>query len=130
MFKDEQRDKVYNEIRQHDLRSFAGELTAGVFATAAEGAGVKIGKSALNLVNLTWLSISAAIHPTRNFAGVLTTTLKLLTDQETFCSTNVGTAKKQGESQKRREKQGKTKGKGKSGKQRSKHDPRRADPTE
>ena len=60
MFKDELRDTVWNEIRQHDLHSFEKQLTPQAFAEAARCAGVRIGCSALNLVNLVWLGIAAA----------------------------------------------------------------------
>jgi hypothetical protein len=124
MFKDEQRDTVWSEIRQHDLRSFSGELTPDVFVEAASKAGVRVVESPLNLVNLVWLGISAAIHHALNFASVLTITLKLLEDQETFYATNVGKSKRKGQRQERRKK------KGKSCRGKSKHDPRRADPTQ
>jgi hypothetical protein len=55
VFKDELRDTVWNEIRQHDLRAFDKLLTRKVFDQAAQKAGVKVGCSALNLVNLAWL---------------------------------------------------------------------------
>jgi len=83
VFKDELRDKVWNDIRQHDVRAFGKQLTAEVFTEAARRADVRIGRSALNLVNLVWLAIAKAIHHSQNFAFVLTTTLKLLQDQET-----------------------------------------------
>lgn len=124
MFRDEQRDTVWNEIRQHDLRSFAGELTADVFAEAAQRAGVSLGRSALNLVNLVWMGILSAMEPALCFAEVLVTTLKLLENQETFYSTNIGKSRKEGQAKKRRQNTGK------SGRKRSKHDPRRSDPTE
>lgn len=124
MFRDEQRDKVWNEIRQHDLRSFAGELTADVFVEAAKKAGVSLGRSALNLVNLAWLGILSAMKHSLCFAEVLVTTLKLLENQETFYSTNISQSRKQGQAKKRRQ------NRGKSGRKRSKHDPRRSDPTE
>ena len=118
MFRDERRDKVWNEIRQHDLRASSGQLTPEVFDEAASTAGVRIGCSPLNLVNLVWLGIGTAIHRGQSFAFVLTTTLKLLEDQEGFASTFLG-----------REKQlAKRRGKGKR-KGRSKHDPYRHDPT-
>ena len=116
MFKDEQRDKVWNEIRQSDLRCFAKQLTPEVFAEAARDSGVRIGRSALNLVNLVWLGISAAMLHTSSFAFVLTTTLKLLEDQENFQETSLGQRKKSAE---RRKRQGK---KGQRGKK-SKYDP-------
>lgn len=123
MFKDERRGKVWDEIRQYDLRSFDSELTTEVFAEAAERAGLSIRANALNYVNLVWMGISCAMHATLNFAQVLTNTLKLLEDQQDFYSNSIGKAKKNGE---RREKRGK---KGKRAKK-SKHDPRREDPTE
>ena len=123
MFKDELRDKVWNEIRQHDVRAFAKQLTPEVFAEAGRRARVRIGCSALNLVNLVWLGIAKAIHHSGTFAGVLTTTLKLLEDQETFYSTSLGKQKKKAlRAQQRRKK-------GKEGKK-SKHHPYRKDPTE
>lgn len=123
MFRDEIRDKVWNDIRQHDVRAFAKQLTPEVFTEAARRADVRIGCSALNLVNLVWLAVAKAIHHSQNFAFVLTTTLKLLEDQETFHSTPLAKQKKKAQ---RAAKQGK---KGKSGKQ-SKHHPYRNDPTE
>jgi len=125
MFKDEPRDKVWNELRQHDLREFASLLTPEVLSEAAERAGVRIGRSALNLANLAWLGIASAMHATASFAFVLTTTLKLLEDQEGFGSTSVGKAKKKGDAQARKN----NKQRGRRGKK-SKHDPRRADPTQ
>lgn len=122
MFRDEQRDTVWSEVRQHDLRSFSDQVTPEVFAKAAERAGVSLGSSALNLSNLAWLGISAAIHHAFAFAMVLTTTLRLLEDQQGFSSTSIGKAKEKG--QKKKAKQAKCRRK------KSKYDPRRADPTE
>lgn len=121
MFRDEPRDKLWNEIRQLDLRAFAGQLTPEVFAEAASQAGLQIGCSALNLVNLVWLGISTAMHHRHTFAFVLTTTLKLLEDQEVFSSTSVGKQKQRGKRAKRRKGRGERK---------SKHNPYRHDPTE
>jgi hypothetical protein len=114
MFKDEHRYDVWNQIRQHDVRAFSKQLTPGILAEAAKRSGLKLVKSPLCLVNLAWLGIAAALHNTKSFAYILTTTLKLLEDQQGFASTKLGKAKKLG---KRRRK-------------RNKHDPRRNDPTE
>lgn len=122
MFKDELRDKVWNEIRQHDVRAFSKQLTPEVFARAALRADVRIGQSALNLVNLVWLGIAKAIHHSGTFAFVLTNTLKLLEDQESFYSTLIGKHKRKAHRATQRKK-------GKAGK-RSKHHPYRNDPTE
>ena len=123
MFRDELRDKVWNDIRQHDVRAFAKQLTPEAFTEAARRANVRIGCSALNLVNLVWLAVAKALHHTQTFAFVLTTTLKLLEDQQDFFSTPLGKEKKR---TKRIPKQGK---RGKGGK-RSKHCPYRNDPTQ
>ena len=117
MFTDERRDKVWNEVRQHDLRAFSGQLTPEVFDEAASTAGVRIGCSPLNLVNLVWLGIGTAIHRGQSLAFVLTTTLKLLEDQGGFASTFLGREKQ------RAKRRGKGKRKG-----RSKHDPYRQIP--
>jgi hypothetical protein len=124
MFKDDQRDKVWNEIRQHDLQAFAEQLTPEVFAEAATRADVRIGCSALNLVNLVWLGVASAMQHAASFAFVLTTTLTLLADHEGFGSTPLGKEKKKAE----RQAQKKNKKKGKQGKK-SKHCPYRDDPT-
>jgi hypothetical protein len=114
MFTDELRCNVWDDIRQQDMRAFSGQLTAATFAKAAFRAGVKLGKNPLGLANLVWLGIAAAFHGTMSFACILTTTLKLLEDQQQS-AVRLDKARKQG---KRR-----LKGK------RSKHDPRREDPT-
>jgi hypothetical protein len=114
MFTDELRCNVWNDIRQRDIQAFSRQLTPAVFAEAALRAGVRLGKSPLGLANLVWLGIVSAIRGTQSFACILTATLKLLEDQE--CSTaNLRKAKKQGKWRSRRK--------------RSKHDPRRDDPT-
>ena len=114
MFTDEHRCKVWNDIRQQDMRAFSEQLTPATFAEAALRAGVKLGKSPLGLANLVWLGIAAAFHGTQSFACILTTTLKLLEDQQ-----------KSAARLDKVRKQGKRRSKGK----RSKHDPRREDPT-
>lgn len=124
MFRDERRDKVWNEIRQTDLRCFAKQLTPEVFAEAARDAGVRIGRSALNLVNLVWLGIAKAIQHSASFAYVLTTTMKILEDHEGFGSTPLGRHKKAWQRAKRK---GKKKG---NGGKKSKHHPYGNDPTE
>lgn len=121
MFKDELRDKVWNEIRQHDLRAFGQQLTPQVFAEVARQSGARIGCSALNLVNLVWLGIATAMHHASTFAFVLTTTLKVLEDQEDFPSTALGKQKKNAHRRAKR--------KGKRGRK-SKHCPHRNDPTQ
>ena len=82
MFKDECRDSVWQRVRQRGLQAFAGMLTPQAMQAAADSAGVRIGKSTLNVCTLAWLGIVGALHATRNFADVLTITLKLLEDAQ------------------------------------------------
>jgi hypothetical protein len=117
MFRDERRYEVWDEIRQHDIRSFSRQMTSAVFADAAKRAEVKLGKGPLYAVNLVWLGISAALHATVSFACVLTMTLRILEDQEHFAKSKLGKAQKKGRS-----------AAADCGK-RSRHDPRRGDPT-
>lgn len=103
MFKDEIRDKVWTEIRQHDLRAVGAQLTPEVFSEAARRADVSIRKGPLNLVNLVWLGIASAMQPLANFTWILTTTLKLLEDQANFHSTPLGKIRKQAQQRARRQ---------------------------
>ena len=82
MFTDGPRRKVWDEIRQHDLRAFARLLPDELFAQAAKQAQLRIADCALNLTTLVWLGVAAALHRLRNFAGVLQLTLKLLQDRK------------------------------------------------
>lgn len=119
MFTDERRCDVWEQIRQHDIRAFSKRITPAVLAETASRTGVQLGKSPLCLANLVWLGIASALHKGQDFAFVLKMTLKLLEDQQDFYSTKVGEAKKNG---KRR---GQKKNCNK-----SKHSPKRDDPTE
>lgn len=80
MFTDELRNKVWNEIRQRDLRAFSRLLPAEVFLAAGQLAGVRLGGSALSLVQLVWLGTASALHRTRSFASILQLTVQLLND--------------------------------------------------
>ena len=126
MFTDERRCDVWEEIRQHGIRSFAKKITPTVMADTAKRTGVKLVKSPLRLANLVWLGVAAALHKTDDFATVLTMTLKLLEDQQGFYATKLGQAKKHGKRPKQK--------KGGNGKKKkaakSKHHPYRNDPTE
>ena len=115
MFTDERRYEVWEQIRQHDIRAFCKQLTPAIIADAARRSGVALRRSPLCVVNLVWLAIAAAMHATEKFACVLTTTLKILEDQEGFGKTELGKAKKRG---KRKPRKG-----------RSKNDPRCNDAT-
>ena len=116
MFTDEHRVTVWNEIRQHDLRAFSRFLQPEVLLEAAARAGTSLGRGPLHLGNLLWLAVASALHTTKSFADILVLTLKLLSDAEEFATTPLATEQKKS---KRRKKSRK----------RSKHDPRRTDPT-
>ena len=119
MFTDERRCKVWEQIRQHDLRVFGKFLPSSVFGEAARNAGVRLGNSALALPTLVMLGLAAAFHRTKSFAAVLVLTVKLLQDSEQWCDSPLAAARRNARrAQKRRGK-----------KKRSKHDPRGGDPT-
>jgi hypothetical protein len=119
MFTDERRCKVWEQIRQHDLRVFGKFLPSWVFGEAAQRAGVALGNSALALPALVALGLAAAFHRTKSFAAVLVLTVKLLEDSEQWSDSPLAAARRNARrAQKRR---GKNK--------RSKHDPRGGDPT-
>jgi hypothetical protein len=82
MFTDEPRRSVWDQVRQRDIQQFAGILTPELFASAAQRAGLRMGAGALNLANLTWLAISAALRPGLCFAKILGLTFKLLSDMD------------------------------------------------
>jgi hypothetical protein len=87
MFMDELRHKVWNDIRQRDLRAFADLMPTEVFVDAAKLAGVRLGRSALSKVQLVWLGIGSALHRTRSFVSILTLVFKLLEDIPTRTAT-------------------------------------------
>jgi hypothetical protein len=82
MFIDQYRQKVWQQLRQHDLRAFACLLTPALVQQAARQAGVSLGRGILNRATLLWLAISAALRPGRNFARVLVLTLRLLREMD------------------------------------------------
>jgi hypothetical protein len=90
MFTEEHRRKVWDQLRQLDLRCFEDLLSADLIHAAAERAGVRLGRGALYLANMVWLGIASAWHHTRSFSEVLTLTLRLLGDVEGFAQTHVG----------------------------------------
>lgn len=123
MFTDERRSDVWEQISQHDIRSFSSKITPAVIAEAASRTGVTLVKSPLCLGNLVWLGIASALHMSLDFASILTVTLKLLQDQQEFYSTELGKAKQNGQRRK-------TNNQKKGQPPKSKHHPRREDPTE
>lgn len=87
MFTDEQRRTVWEETRQHDLRTFEKWLSPDVLLQAAGDAGLRSGRGPRHIANLAWLAIAAALHTSKSFADVLGLALKLLSDTEGFAST-------------------------------------------
>jgi hypothetical protein len=84
MYRDKERLEVYDQLREHDLRVFAKQLTPNLFVEAARRAGLRLWSCPLNLVNLSWLAISAAWRKDQSFVTILIVTLKLLQDHEGF----------------------------------------------
>jgi hypothetical protein len=80
MFKDESRNKVWEQLRQSDSKAFSHLLTSQAMLAAAKQAGVKIRNSPLNAITLVWLGVMGALHTSKNFADILLVTLKLLDD--------------------------------------------------
>ena len=119
MFTDERRCKVWEQIRQHDLRVFGRFLPSSVFGEAAQRAGVRLGNSALALPTLVMLGLAAAFHRTKSFAAGARADRQASGRQRAMEPFPLGgSPPKFAAWQKRR---GKTK--------RSKHDPRGGDPT-
>lgn len=116
MFADPLRRTVWDDLRQQDIRAFARWLTPATFTAAAARAALRISCSPLSVVNLVWLALAVALHPTQTFADVLTATLKILQDHQAFATSTFGRAQRHA---RRR-----------AGARRCKHDPRRADPTQ
>jgi hypothetical protein len=97
MFRDAARRQVFDQLREHDLRVFAKQLTPDLFLEAALRTGLRLWSCPLNLANLVWLGIAAAWRKSESFVTILTVTLKLLQDQELFGQSAFGQdlAKKQ-----------------------------------
>jgi Transposase DDE domain len=115
MFADPTRCRVWDQLRGHDSRLLGRFLTPQLLRQAAARTGLALGRGPLHLLNLVWLGLLAALHTGKNFADILTLTLKLLSDQEGFGATPLGRARRR-----RPRRRGR----------RAKHDPRRDDPTQ
>ena len=103
---------VWDQLRQHSLQGLGRRLRPRLFQAAAAQAGRRLGEGPLHWGNLVWLAVAAAFYHTKDFAGVLTVTLKLLRD--------AGTWPHPGAAEHRRPRRGR---------RRSKHDPRGSDGT-
>jgi hypothetical protein len=127
MFTDDSRRVVQDEINRHGLRAFNRLLTDEVLVEAAEKSGTRIGDSPLHLGRLAWLGVACAFHATRTFAEVLTLTLTILKDSETFAGLPSGHQTRR-KPQPRSKKQSSRKGRRAAGQRRkkaprSKHNP-------
>src|SRR5947209_14907009 len=74
------RVRVWDQVRQRDLRAFAGILTADVLSAALELASVPMGTGPLNRVTLIWLAIASAMHTLLDFKAVLNHTIEQIED--------------------------------------------------
>jgi Transposase DDE domain len=120
MFRDDIRKEVHDRLREHDLQAVADKLTPGVLLEAAQRAGLKIRTCPLNVINLAWLAVAAALRKTESFVTILTVTLKLLQDQEHFGQSQFGKDLRRKQRNARR----------RARTRRNKHDPRGQDPTQ
>jgi hypothetical protein len=136
MFTDEHRRNIWDQVRQHGLRSFQGKLTPGLFRKAATKAVVPLGRGPLWLGNLVWLGIASAIYGAQDFASILKLTWQCLGDAEGFSQTSLAKQVRQAakhrptqprkKKRERKNKKRKRKNKTQKPRQRSKHDPRRS----
>src|SRR5438270_11788874 len=112
MFTDATRCRLWERISRLGLDAFAHILTTQRLTEAARQANVSPGNGPLNRANMVWLALSAALHRSRTFAEVLTLSLKILRDAEVghdlFPTPAAGPPPRP---------------------KRSRHDPRRDDPT-
>jgi len=113
MFVDSTRRRIWDQLREHDFRLLGCFLTPQLLRQAAKRVGLRLGRNPLHLANLVWLGLLAALHTTKNFADILTLTLKLLADHEGFDQTPLGQARHRSRCRTRQ----------------AKHDPHRDDPT-
>jgi hypothetical protein len=90
MFTDEHRGKVWEAFGQRDLQAFSRLLQPQHLVGAAARSGLTVGRGPLSVITLTWLSLSAALHASKNFADVLGLTLKLLGDMPGWSKSSLG----------------------------------------
>src|ERR1700754_3315262 len=74
------RHRVWDQLREKDLRAFSELLPPEVIIQAASRTALAIGRGPLNVVNLVWLSVASALHRLETFTQVLEHTLKLVED--------------------------------------------------
>ena len=74
------RRRIWDQLRQKDLRVFAALLPAELVLEAARRALTPAGTGVLNVVNLVWLALASALNTFETFTAVLDRTLKLVED--------------------------------------------------
>jgi hypothetical protein len=74
------RRRIWDQLREKDLRAFAAFLPAELVLEAARLAIVPAGTGVLNVVNLVWLALASALHTFETFTAVLDHTIKLVED--------------------------------------------------
>ena len=131
MFTDDVRHQVWDQVQSHPVRAFAKFLTRDALAEAARRCGRGLSASPLNLAHMTWLGLALAIDRTQSFASVLTLTFKMLIDAGRLVPPDAAPERKP---RTKRSRKGKPKGAKRPRRRpaapgRSKHDPRRSDPT-
>jgi hypothetical protein len=122
MFTDGVRSEVQDQVQSRGVRAFAKFLTPDVFAQAATQVGCRLVASPLNLVNLVWLGLACSLDTTKTFASVLTITFKVLADAPQASPSPTGSDAKTPSPNNRVGRR--------AAKARSKHDPRKDDPTQ
>jgi hypothetical protein len=78
------RCRIWDQLRQKDLRAFAHLLPAELVLQAARRALVPAGKGVLDVLNMTWLALASALHTLEDFKDVLDHTLKLIEDGPSY----------------------------------------------
>jgi hypothetical protein len=121
MFTDRLRSPVWDQVQSRGVRAFTEFLTPDVFAEAARLAGRRIISSPLSLVNLVWLGLACSLDTTKSFAAVLTATFTILDDAPHPPSGRLG---RESPPPRPNDRAGR-----RAVERRSKHDPRRSDPT-
>ena len=131
MFKDEHKRGVWDTLRLHDLQVLFRLLPDSLIASAAAGAGIRVGSGPLNAITLVWLALLSAVETSKNFADVLQLVLKLLHDAQQWDGELSPCLLRKADRQRccaAKKGKGKTKNKRGASARRSKHDPRGSDP--
>jgi Transposase DDE domain len=74
------RRRIWDQLREKDLRAFAHLLPVELVLEAARCAVVPAGSGILHVVNMAWLALASALHALEGFKEVLDHTVKLIED--------------------------------------------------